>query len=122
MRDIKSRLDHNAPPVGKLYTQTAASRRSTDQLHRKQLAGLSCYPATAFPMPIIVQRVKCHSARFAKGLTRQPALFKIPYQALGLFPAPTPSPNNLSRINHTSTSTRNHNSEKGGFARRDTEG
>jgi hypothetical protein len=33
MRGIKSRLDHDAPPVGKLYTQTAASRRSADQLH-----------------------------------------------------------------------------------------
>jgi hypothetical protein len=64
--------------------------------------------------------VNSHSARFAKGLPRQPALFKIPYQAFGLSPAPAPSPNNFSRIFHAPTSTHHRHSQKGGFARMDT--
>lgn len=67
-------------------------------------------------MAVIVQGMNSHTASFAKGLPRQTALFKIPYQALNICPAQTPSP-----IAHAATSTRNYASEKGGFARRNTD-
>src|ERR1700739_324653 len=117
MRDIESCFDDDAPPVGKLHTQTAACRRCSDQFYRQQLFDCSCHAACAFPVAIIVQCVKSQTTRFAKRLPPQPALFKIPYQAFRFCLAQTTSCNNLSRIPHASTSTCNHAREKSGFGR-----
>ena len=120
MRDIKSRLDNQAPAVAKLHTQSTGSRRWANQLYRQQLCGWSRGSSCAFQMAIVIQRVNSQTARFAKRLPLQTALFKVPYQTFCLCLAPTASCNNLSRFTHASTSTCKRTPEKSGFARMDT--
>ena len=86
------------------------------QIDGEQLLDCSRCSPRAAPGTIIVQRVKCHTARTRECLAAQTALLKIPHQDLCFRSAPTMPLNNRSRILHAFTSTCNRIDEKSGFA------